>query len=168
MADTCRVPGCPNIHYGKGLCEKHLKRVKRAETKAISQLAQDNAVVSPVLTTTVPVVVSKSTKSTIKEARQALQNRSLDFVENFILTIIEARAKGHYEQALDAWKWLIEHAPAGEDGLRIIDESAAKPKAAEAKASGPIVQIGIAFAGNKTKELPPAQVIDVEPEKDDQ
>lgn len=135
-------------------------QLKRYEWKSLEQVEKGN---KPV---TIPVTihpVPEAKGSTVKAAREALKNGSSQFTQDYILLIAEARAKGMYKEALEALKWLIEHTPADEDGLRIIDESAAKPKPVDQGTNNkPIVQIGIAFS-NKPQQaaLPPADVIDI-------
>lgn len=103
--------------------------------------------------------------SKVKEAREAIKARAVDLLETYLGIIEEARSKGDFETAMKATQWLIEHMP-NEDGVRVIDSSASKPKE-EAKALqpvGPSIQIGIALTPPKTPLLAPA-VIDIEPDK---
>lgn len=98
----------------------------------------------------------------IKAARQLLAERMEELLNLQIDLIKDAAAKGDFESATKANQWLIEHAPA-EDGVRVIDASAAKPKEALGPA-GPTIQIALALGGMpKPKELPPVSVIDIKP-----
>lgn len=98
----------------------------------------------------------------VKEAREVLKEKALELVELQMTIIKEAIANGNFEAASKATQWLIEHMP-NEDGERLIDSSAAKPKELEGTRSGPAIQIGIALGGIQRKELPETQVYDVTP-----
>jgi hypothetical protein len=101
----------------------------------------------------------------VKEAREALRAQALELYERYNMAIQNALADGEYEVAMDHMRWLIEHMPKGDDGERMIDESAAKPKQVEGL-KGPSIQIGIALGGvTKPKELPQAEVIDITSEE---
>lgn len=101
----------------------------------------------------------------VKEAREALKEKALAILAKYEMIIDEAIASGRLDVAAEHTQWLIEHMPTG-DGETIIDSSAAKPKASEAK-SLPAVQIGIALGGVTTppKSLPSVEVIDVTDDK---
>ena len=96
----------------------------------------------------------------VREAREALKEKALELFEAYLLIIKDAHASGNFEVAAQHMQWLIEHMPKGDDGERVIDESAAKPKSVETP-KGPTIQIGIALSPQKPKELPSVEVIDV-------
>lgn len=83
----------------------------------------------------------------VKEAREYLLEKAKARIELQDQLIHEAAAAGEFEAALKANQWVIEHTPANEDGLRVIDPSASKPKEVGPGQSGPVVQIGIKFGG---------------------
>lgn len=98
----------------------------------------------------------------VKEAREALRAKALELYEKHIALIDKAADEGKIEAALQASQWLIEHMPAGNDGERMIDASAAKVKEIASGPSGPTIQIGIALGpGIKPKELG-SHVVDAE------
>lgn len=100
--------------------------------------------------------------SSVKAARDIIRERAEEFVESYIELVAEARSKGNFDVAEKAlWK-LIEHAPAGTDGERVIDASAAKPKEITSGPTGPTIQIGISL-GQQQKSLPEPVVIDIAP-----
>lgn len=101
----------------------------------------------------------------VKEAREALKEKALEHYELQLKLIMEAVNKGDIESALKANQWLMEHMPA-EDGVRLIDPSAAKPKELETGPRGPAIQIGIQLGGvNVPKQLAPINVIDIDPDE---
>lgn len=93
--------------------------------------------------------------SKVRAAREAMKEKALATYELYLETIQEARENGEFEFALEHLRWLLEHAP-NEDGVRIIDATAAKPKEVDGP-RGPTIQIGIAL--QPSKALP--QVIDI-------
>lgn len=98
----------------------------------------------------------------VKEAREALKEKALEHYDLQLKLIMEAVNRGDIESALKANQWLLEHMPS-EDGVRLIDPSAAKPKEIESTHKGPAIQIGIQLGGiNAPKSLPPVSVIDVD------
>lgn len=98
--------------------------------------------------------------SKVKEAREALKQRALEVLEQYMAIIAQATAAQDYESAYKAAQWLLEHMPR-EDGLAIIDHSAAKVPESSKGPIRPTIQIGIALS--PAKQLPPSnvQVIDV-------
>lgn len=101
----------------------------------------------------------------VKEARAALAAKALEHYELQLKLIMEAVNKGDIESAIKANQWLMEHMPA-EDGVRLIDPSAAKPKEVESGPKGPSIQIGIQLGGvNAPKSLPPMKVIEIDPDE---
>lgn len=100
--------------------------------------------------------------SKVKEAREYLKSQTMVLLELQKTLILEAAAKGEFEAALKANQWLIEHT-AGEDGVRVIDPSAAKPQEVEGY-KGPQIAIGINL-GTTPKALPELKVIDVVPDE---
>ena len=64
----------------------------------------------------------------VKEAREALREKALELFELQVSIIREALNKGDFESAYKANQWLMEHMPASDEGERLIDSSAAKPK----------------------------------------
>lgn len=96
----------------------------------------------------------------VRQARELLASKALDVLNQYQKIIMEAMASGDYETAAKHTQWLLEHMPA-ENGTRLIDPSAAKPKEVEGP-KGPQIAIGIALGG-MNKSLPSAEVIDVEP-----
>lgn len=103
-------------------------------------------------------------KSTIRKAREALQGRAFEHYEKLLKIIDMAASAGDFETAAKYAAWLIEHTPK-EDGVAIIDESAAKPKqVAETGHKGPVIQIGLQVGGlnEKRDALPESIVIDVD------
>lgn len=91
----------------------------------------------------------------VREAREALRERALALLDKYEIIIDSAIAKGDLEVAGEHVQWLLEHMPA-EEGERVIDPSAAKPKEVAAQNLGPQIQIGIALTSPKPKELPPS------------
>lgn len=92
----------------------------------------------------------------VKEARELLRERSLDLYLKYEHIIDMAIEKGELDVAAEHVKWLIEHMPA-QDGERMIDSSAAKPKEIQGQL-GPSIQIGIALGPAKVRELPPPTI----------
>lgn len=107
----------------------------------------------------------------VKEAREALKEKSAEIVELLIETAIDAKAHGEFETAAKSLQWLLEHMPADEDGGKVIDSSVDKQaKIDPRKQVGPQIQIGFAIGGipaaaGATKQLPAVEVIDVEKDK---
>lgn len=104
--------------------------------------------------------------SKVKMAREILREKALEILAKYELIIDKALEKGDFETAAKHTQWLLEHMP-NEEGERLIDPSAAKPKEVE-RGSGPSIQIGLVLGGlSETKKLPPSDLIDVEVLKDE-
>lgn len=95
----------------------------------------------------------------VREAREVLRERAVDLLAKYELIIDQAIKDGKLEVAAEHVQWLLEHT-AAEDGERIIDPSAAKPKEIQGS-TGPTIQIGIALGTDKPKTIGP-QVIEAE------
>lgn len=103
--------------------------------------------------------------SKVKEAREALKAKALELYEQYDLAIKTALAAGQFEVAMEHMQWLIEHMPKGEEGERMIDESAAKPKQIEKGTGTTSINIGFKLGGidEAPKALPSVQVVDMLP-----
>src|SRR3954468_7834200 len=101
--------------------------------------------------------------SKVKAAREAFRDKAQDLLDQYQKAITAALAAGEYEAAIKALQWGLEHAPADEDGVRVMDQSIDKPKI-ESKPTGPQISIGFALGGltnaNQPKALPEA-IIDL-------
>ncbi|MGE3341474.1 MAG: hypothetical protein AB7J46_06295 [Candidatus Altimarinota bacterium] len=104
------------------------------------------------------------TKSNVRKAKEALKERAFLILEEFQQTIKEARAAGKYEEALSAYKWLIDHIPA-EDGERMVEGSSDKIQVVDTGNKGPVINIGLKIGAisENAKQLP--EVIDITPKK---
>ena len=118
---------------------------------------------------TEPLPVGGGHFPSVKKGRAALMARANETYEKLVQIIDMASASGDFETAAKYAWMLLEHTPK-EDGISIIEESAAKQRLIEAGPRGPIIQIGVRLGGaNEPKELPEAVVppegwIDVKPE----
>lgn len=92
----------------------------------------------------------------VREAREAIREKALDWLLKYETIIDLAIAKGDLDVAAEHTRWVIEHMP-NEEGDRMIDSSAAKPKEVQGGPQGPTIQIGIAL-GTKPRELPPVTI----------
>lgn len=108
--------------------------------------------------------ISTTPFSKVRAARELLRQRAEEVVAQYLDLVALAKEAGETEVALKALQWLIEHTPADEDGLRVIDQSADKQQLPPVKDTRPAVQIGINLGGVTKKELP-GEVIDVKPVK---
>lgn len=116
--------------------------------------------------TKAPLPIGGAYFSSVKKARQALKDRSYETYEKLLKIIDMAAAAGDFETAAKYAWMLIEHTPKDE-GETVIDTSAAKaPAQIDQGPRGPLIQIGVKIGGvnHQPAELPPATVIDVEPE----
>lgn len=114
-------------------------------------------------TTDKPVAIGGNYFPSVKRARQRLQERADEIIEKYLRAIDMWIAAGEAEVANDAMQYLIEHMPR-EEGVGVIDESAAKPRqVVESGHKGPVIQIGVKVGGSE-KALPEPIVIDVKPE----
>lgn len=95
----------------------------------------------------------------VKEAREALRDKALGILEDYLAVVKAAQNAGDYKVATESLQWLMEHMPE-EEGEKMIAASIDIPKNIEG-AKAPVIQIGFAIGG-VTKELPPAvDVVDV-------
>ena len=95
--------------------------------------------------------------SSVRKAREVLKEQAHEILQEFRATIKEARASGKYEEALGAYKWLLEHTP-GDDGERLLEMTVDKVKEKEDKPTGPLIQlVGISLGGIKTLEAKATQ-----------
>ena len=127
---------------------------------------EKSLVVAPPEAPTTPKLLSKPNfpiSASVRKAKEALKAQAYEIYEEYRATIREARVAGKYEEALNAYKWLIDHIPS-EEGERLIEGSSDKVKEVESGNRGPIIQIGIAMGDPKSKKLT-GNVIDVLPEK---
>lgn len=93
----------------------------------------------------------------LRRAREALQARAEEMLEEYIRTIRMAVAAGKYDEALRGYQWLLDHTP-GTGGLRLFDSSVDKQAHDVAGGhKGPVVQIGIKVGGTQP-ELPQPEV----------
>lgn len=87
----------------------------------------------------------------LRLAREALQAKSGQLLEEYIQTIRKAVSAGRYDEALRGYQWLLDHMP-GEKNLRLFDSSVDRLAAGHGGPAGPVVQIGIKVGG--TEALP--------------
>lgn len=99
----------------------------------------------------------------VKEAREALREKALEILEEYVQVVKAASAAGHYEVAAQSLQWLMEHMPE-EAGEKMIETSVDKPKQIDAS-KGPSINIGFAIGGMpKTAALPPVEVVELDDE----
>lgn len=108
----------------------------------------------------------------IKEAREALRERTQEIIDAYIQNAMLAQEAGEFEVAAKTLQWLIEHMPADEDGGRVVDNSVDKAPKQDKKDSLPAIQIGFALGGlpagtMPVKQLPAAAIIEGETEDND-
>lgn len=85
--------------------------------------------------------------SKVREAREALAGKSKEVLDLYLTVIQEARKDGNYEVALTNLRWLLEHLPGDEEGVKVLAESVDKAKVVEKGHSGPQINIGFALGG---------------------
>jgi hypothetical protein len=96
----------------------------------------------------------------VKEARAVLAAKALEVFEGYMRLIQEAHAAQEFKVAQEGYQFLLTHMPRGEgDGL--IDSDVDNNPTGNNGPTGPTIQIGIALAPPKPKELAPVEVIDV-------
>ena len=100
----------------------------------------------------------------VREAREALAGKALAILQKYEMIIDLAIAKGDFETAETAARWLLEHMP-NEDGQRLIDPSAAKVQEADGP-RGPTIQIGVMLGpppSSSSGSLPPIPTVQALP-----
>lgn len=106
-----------------------------------------------------PVYFSK-----VKKAREALQIRAFELVKLYMSNLKAAKRAGNHEVVAEGIEWLLEHMPADEDGVKVLEQSIDKPRDSQANL-GPSINIGFSLGGIPQKELPPSpQIIDITPD----
>lgn len=85
--------------------------------------------------------------SKVKLAREAFRGKALELFEDYQQTVKLAVANQDYEVALKAIQWAIEHMPADEDGVKMLDSSIDNDKSDGVKAVGPQINIGFQLGG---------------------
>lgn len=112
-----------------------------------------------------PIPVGGGYFSTVKKAKEAIKANSHANYEKLLKIIDMAASAGDFETAARYCWMIIEHTPADENGERMIEESASKPKQLEKGPGGPVIQIGVRVGGinEPAKELPAPTVIEVKP-----
>lgn len=115
------------------------------------------------------IPIRGNTFSRIKEARQALREKALDFLALYEENAKVAMAAGDHEVVMKSMQWILEHLPQDEDGTLMIDPSIDRPVPQNAMPAGPQINLGIAIGGvtRTAGELPPmapADIIDVDPD----
>lgn len=99
---------------------------------------------------------------TVKEAREALQDRAKELLDRYLQVVMEAHAAGNHELAIKSLQYLMERMPS-DDGLTMLDGSVDRQKVIEApKQAGPSIKIGIALGGvgQPQKQLPSVTVVE--------
>lgn len=103
------------------------------------------------------VLIKKVYFPHVKEAREALRDKALKILEDYLSVVKAAQDAGDYEVASKSLQWLMEHMPE-EEGQKMIEASIDKPKQVEG-AKAPVIQIGFAIGGiSAPQELPEADV----------
>ena len=103
---------------------------------------------------------SRKALSKVKRVRDIIRAEAEEIYRDYRAALKLAVAAGQYEAALKGYAWLVGHAPADEEGVRMVDSDV--DKQAEAKGqSGPVIQIGFSLGGIDQKKLPEAAIIDV-------
>jgi hypothetical protein len=100
----------------------------------------------------------------VREAREYLLDKAVELMELHHKLIIQAAEAGEYEAALKATEWAIDHTPADEDGVRMIEGSIDKVKEDRNKYL-PTIQIGLKIGGMPEPKALPEPVIDVQSEE---
>lgn len=98
----------------------------------------------------------------VKQAREALKEKALDILNEYLQVVADARAEGNHQLAADSLQWLMEHMP-DDDGDTLLNPSVSRKQlpAAEATGTGPKIQIGIALGGvTPPKALPQVTVVE--------
>lgn len=104
--------------------------------------------------------------SKVREAREALKEKALELHDLHLKIIKGAMDVGDFKTAGAEMRWMREHLPADDDGVTAIDTGIDAAKQIQGS-TGPTIKIGFALGGvnQGAKLLPPAQVIEVEPEE---
>ena len=109
---------------------------------------------NPLTTRALKAVKATGPFPKVRAARELFRERAIEILESYLAIIAEARARGDLAIAAEHTQWLMDHMP-NEDGTRVIDSSASKPRVVDVS-TAPTIQIGIALGGMpKQKELPP-------------
>jgi hypothetical protein len=95
----------------------------------------------------------------VRKVREALREKAEELLAMYLEVVMEARAAGEHQVALESIKWLMDHIPE-EDGERVFDPSVDKTKQVETGQSGPRIQIGIALGGVNQKSLPEVTTVE--------
>lgn len=96
----------------------------------------------------------------VKEAREALKEKALAILAKYEHIIDLAIEEGNLEVAAEHTRWLLAHLP-NEDGVRLIDPDASKPKDSDGP-RGPQIQIGVMLTPPAIKPLPVVKLIENE------
>lgn len=96
--------------------------------------------------------------SKVKEARKALLTAAEDIRDLYMKSIVQAIADGEYAAAQQGLQWLMEHMPADEDGVKMIDQNIDKPKVDSGKNNGPQINIGVQLGGLSPRQALPAAI----------
>lgn len=99
--------------------------------------------------------------SSVRKAREALRERAHELLNEYINICKQAAAAGDYETAQKGFQYLLSHIP-NEEGERLIDIDVDKKVIADAKPTGPTIQIGLSIGGINKPALPAAAVEIVE------
>lgn len=130
--------------------EADLSHSKPNPTTTPSQ--EESLVVAP---PAAPTMLSKPgfpISASVRKAKEALKAQAYEIYEEYRATIREARVAGKYEEALNAYKWLIDHIPS-EEGERLIEGSSDKVQQVESGNKGPVINIGFKLGGVGAKSV---------------
>ena len=87
-------------------------------------------------------------------ARQILRERAEEILTEYMDVIQKAKDNRDFATAAKALQWLIDHMPADEDGIRVVDQSVDKKQEIVDKGpKGPGIQIGIVVGGIGQKQI---------------
>lgn len=82
-----------------------------------------------------------------RRAREVLRERELQILEEYMVTLKQAAASGKFAEALEGYRWLLDHMPANEEGERLVDPSVDKNKQIDTGVKGPVINIGFKLGG---------------------
>ena len=95
---------------------------------------------------------SRKALSKVKRVRDIIRAEAEEIYRDYRAALKLAVAAGQYEAALKGYAWLVGHAPADEEGVRMVDGDVDK-QVGEKDHKGPLIQIGIAVTPSQ-KSLP--------------
>lgn len=85
--------------------------------------------------------------SKVRAAREVLRERAEELINEYLDIAAKAKDSGDYQTAAKAMQWLLEHMPADDEGIRVVETGVDKQQQQVVQQAPPQVKVGIVVGG---------------------